>query len=72
MSRNNDTDGLYIVDLLMDNDPETIQWLRRLGLIEVDADGRWHATDLARNAMSRSCGQLVDIEVARPPRSSLH
>jgi hypothetical protein len=69
MDRDNEADELHIVDLLMDNDPETIEWLRKLGLVEVDAEGGWHATALARSAVHRSREQLLDLET--PLRSSL-
>lgn len=45
-------------------------WPQRLGLVEVDEDGVWRATDLARNSITRSCQQLIDLDL--PPQSFMH
>jgi hypothetical protein len=72
MNRDNDADELHIVDLLMANDSEIIEWLQKLGLVEIGEDGTWRATDLARRSMARSWQQLIDCDIIRPPRSSMH
>jgi hypothetical protein len=72
MNRDRSPSERSVIDGLMDDDPDTIAWLMRLGLVEIGSDGKWHATALARAAMAQSCQQLAEGEPARPPRSSMH
>jgi hypothetical protein len=72
MSRDRSASERSIIDGLMEDDPDTIAWLVRLGLVEIGSDGRWHATALASAAMARSRQQLVENEPVLPPRSSMH
>jgi hypothetical protein len=60
-----------IIDGLLVNDPETIEWLRRLGLVEIGADGQWHATALRRNGVVQPYLQ-PQLDTIWPPRPALH
>ena len=82
MARASNTGPSSLIERLMTNDAETMEWLRKLELITIDPDGNWNATELASAVASRShleLAQIAQLSLSRsvrerevPPTATQH